>query len=426
MSQTNLQQTAIARFTVIAPLLATGDPRPLSERIKEAASREWPQPDGGKRQFAASTIEGWFYAYRSEGLEALQDRVRSDKDRERSLPPEMAEVIDKLLEAHPKLRTMHVIAETYKTLGTPADVGPSSSTFYRHVAKKREVLKRLDPSGTHERRAFETTHPGALWQSDIMHGPHVYTRSKNGGQCKVPTYLLGILDDHSRLCVHGRFYFSQGLDALCAGLEEAVKARGIPEKLYVDNGMVFSGTQLRLICARIGTNLMHTKVRDAAAKGKIERFFKTVRTSFLDALLALHPPKTLEELNSAFRKWAEEEYNRKPHAGIDKVAPLERWLAGSACVRLLPNDGRHDHSFLLSEERLVRNDGTISFAGKYFEVDHALHGTKVEVRYHLAEPDRLQIYQDGRYIGAAKPLNRTLNSKLHRRKTVQTTAQPPQ
>ena len=414
----NKLQPAIARFTVIAPLLATGDPRPLSERLKEAASREWPQPDGGLRQFAVSTIEGWLYAYRSGGLEALANHERSDKGKERNITLEMAEAIDKVLAAHPNLRTIHVIIEMYKIVTKPTDGSrPSKSTLYRYIAKKKKALKQVGQSNSHERRAFETAHPGALWQSDIMYGPHVYVRSTNGGQCKAPTYLLGILDDHSRLCVHARFYLSQGLDALCAGLEEAVHKRGIPEKLYVDNGMVFSGTQLRLICARIGTNLLHTKVRDAAAKGKIERFFKTVRMSFLEPLLALRPPKTVDELNSAFLKWVEEEYNRHPHAGIDMVTPLERWLAGSASVRLLPEDGRHDHSFLISEERKVRNDGTIAFAGNYFEVDHALHGTTVEVRHHLADPERLHIYQDGRHLGTARPLNRTLNAKLHRRKT---------
>ena len=169
-------------------------------------------------------------------------------------------------------------------------------------------------------------------------------------------------------------------------------------------------------CARIGTRRIRTKKGDAAAKGKIERFHKTVRMSFLNALLELHPPANLAALNTAFGTWVEEEYNGGPHSGIDGATPLERWLAGSACVRLLPDDGSHDHSFLVTEDRVVRNDGTIVFAGRRFETDFALKGRTVAIRRRLAEPDRLHVYDDGQYIGIARPLNRTLNATLPRRK----------
>jgi len=408
------EQTALARFTVIAPLLAQGDPRPLHERITELAAREWPQPDGSLRQYAQSTIEGWFYVYRTEGLGALQDRPRSDKGQVRCIGPELAGAIGKLLTEHPRLRTRHVIRQLRET-GALKSGDPSVSSLYRYVAKHRPAPATADAA--RERRAFEASHPGALWQADIMYGPYVPCRGTDGRQRKRQTYLLDIIDDHSRLCVHGRFYFSQGLDALCDALEEAVHKRGIPERLYVDNGLVFSGTQLGLICARIGTRRLRTKKGDAPAKGKVERFHKSVRMSFLNRLLELSPPAGIEALNTAFQKWVEEEYNRGPHAGIDGATPLERWLAGSTCVRLLPGDGSHAHAFLVTEERVVRNDGTLVFGGRLFETDFALKGCTVEVRRRLAEPDRLYVYHDGRYIGIARPLNRTLNAKLPRHKT---------
>ncbi len=408
------EKTALARFTVIAPLLARGDPRPLQERLAELAAREWPQPDGSLRQHAPSTIEGWYYAYRAKGLETLQNRERADKGRERCIAPELAGAIGRLIVEHPRLRTRHVIRHLRET-GDLKSGGPSASSLYRYIAKHRPAL--CTPLPARERRAFETSHPGSLWQADIMYGPYVPVRGPDGRLRKRQTYLLDIIDDHSRLCVHGRFYLSQGLDALCDALEEAVRKRGIPERLYVDNGLVFSGTQLGLICARIGTRRIRTKKGDAAAKGKVERFHKTVRMSFLNALLELHPPANLAALNTAFGRWVEEEYNGGPHTGIDGATPLERWLAGSACVRLLADDGAHDHSFLVTEDRVVRNDGTIVFAGRAFETDFALKGRTVAIRRRLAEPDRLHVYDDGRYIGIARPLNRTLNATLPRHKT---------
>jgi transposase InsO family protein len=414
MLESERENGALERFTVIAPLLARGDPRTLAERIAELSEREWTLADGSTRRFAPSTIEGWHYAYKARGFAGLRDKPRSDKGASRSVTPELDAELRRLLDEHPRLRVQQMIRHLRGT-GDMPDGKPSDSTLYRHVGTLR--AGRPPDRTPKERRAFEAPHPGSLWQADIMYGPHVPERGGDGRWRKRQTYLAAIIDDHSRLCVHGRFYFSQGLDALCDALEGAVTRRGVPERLYVDNGMVFSGSQLRLICARVGISLIHTRVRDAAAKGKVERFFKTVRMSMLDAMLELSPPKRLDDLNSAFLKWVEEEYNRGPHAGIGGMSPMERWLAGSADVRLAPDDGSWEHAFLVAEERLVRKDGTIVFAGRHHETDFALRGRKVEVRRRLSDPERLHVYHDGRYIGAARPLDRGLNARLPRRKT---------
>ena len=414
MLESERENGALARFTVIAPLLAQGDPRTLAERIAELAEREWPQADGSTRKFAPSTIEGWHYGYLAKGFAGLRDQPRSDKGLSRRVTPELDEALRLLLDGHPRLRIRQAIRRLRET-GDLTPGKPSVSTLYRHAAKLR--AGRPPEPASRERLAFEAPHPGSLWQADIMYGPRIPARGADGRQRRLQTYLIAILDDHSRLCVHARFHFSQGLDALCDALEEAVRKRGVPERLYVDNGMVFSGSQLRLICARVGISLIHTRVRDAAAKGKVERFFKTARMSPLNAMLELDPPKRIEDLNSSFLKWVEEEYNRGPHAGIGGASPLERWLAGSANVRLPPEDGSWEHAFLVSEERAVRNDGTIVFAGRLYETDFTLRGRKVEVRRRLSDPERLHVYHDGRCVGAARPLDRALNAKLPRRKT---------
>lgn len=413
MLSSERERTALARFTVIAPLLAQGDPRPLSARIAEQADRQWPMPDGLLRQFSHSTIEGWHYAYQRAGLEALMERPRSDKGTQKCISPAVALAIGQILAGHPRLRTKHVI-KLLRDRGLLGPSGPSTSSIYRYVKPRRRQLAELVVE--RERRSFEAPHPGGLWQGDIMYGPHVPARTAQGRVCKRQTYLVAFLDDHSRLCVHGQFYFSQGLDALTDALETACRKRGVAERLYVDNGLVFSGSQLRLICARIGTVLSHTRVRDASAKGKIERYFQTVQSSFLNPLLSLQPPAGIEALNSAFHKWVEEEYNNRPHSALSGLTPMERWLAGASVVRLLATDGSIEHAFLLTDQRTVRNDGTIVFNSRLFETDYALKGRKVQVRWRLSEPGRLYVYDEDRYVGVAKPLNRTLNARLPRRK----------
>jgi transposase InsO family protein len=414
MLDSKSEQWALMRFAAIAPLLAQGDPRPLRERIAELAAREWPMPDGTMRKVGHGTVEAWYYAYRRNGLNALQDQPRSDKGTQKCIGADLAAAIDRIVLEHPRLKTKQVI-RLLRSRGILGADGPSKSSLYRYVKPRRRQLAVATLSPPRERRAFEAPHPGALWQADIMYGPKVPAHTSQGRACKRPTYLVALLDDHSRLCVHGQFYFSQGLDALTDALETACQKRGVPERLYVDNGLVFSGSQLRLICARIGTVLSHTRVRDAAAKGKIERLFGTVRTSFLNPFLELTPPSGIEALNSAFLKWVEEDYHRTVHSALAGQTPMERWLAGASIVRLLPTDGSAAQAFLLSAERTVRRDGTFAFQARLFETDYALAGRKVQVRWRLTEPLRLHVYDAERYVGVARLLDRALNARLPRR-----------
>ena len=408
---------ALARFTVIGPLLARDPEHPLQERLAAAAANQWPWPDGTYRQFGVSTIETWYYAYRHGGLEALARQPRADRGQSRVLPPALATALAGELTAHPRLKVRHLL-RGLRTRGELPAASPSDSTLYRYLAQLRRTLPPLP--GSRERLAFEAPYPGALWQGDLMYGPHLPLRQDHGPKRRSQTYLLALLDDHTRLCAHGAFYGRQDLAALLDVFEAACRKRGVPERLYVDNGLIFSGRQLRTVCARLGTVLSHTRVRDAAAKGKIERFFQTVRSSFLEPLLELTPPANLEALNRAFLQWVESDYHRRPHGGLDGATPLDRWLAGASHVRPLPDDGRAEHAFLLSVERLVRQDHTVSFAGRWYEVPDARPGTRVELRYHLAEPQRLHAYAAGVRLGVARPLNREANYHLPRR-----TANPP-
>ena len=80
---------------------------------------------------------------------------------------------------------------------------------------------------------------------------------------------------------HAEFFLSENTDNLITALRSALYKRGIPQTLYVDNGSIYTSAEINQICSRIGTLLCHTPVRDGAAKGKIERFFRTCRDQFL-------------------------------------------------------------------------------------------------------------------------------------------------
>ena len=105
-----------------------------------------------------------------------------------------------------------------------------------------------------------------------MFGPQV-----GGTQAK----LIAFIDDASRVLCHGEFFLDENADSMIRALRSAFYKRGLPEQLLVDNGSIYCSQEITLICARVGCILRHTAVRDAAAKGKIERFFRRVRDQFL-------------------------------------------------------------------------------------------------------------------------------------------------
>jgi transposase InsO family protein len=404
------EQMAWFRYGVIAPLLAPEPERTLKEQIEEQAARQWMLPGGQMKLIGFGTIEKWLYDYRRDGIEALKVRRRRDAGSFRGIAEETAAHIDRLLTDHPKLRT-HALIEHLARRDLLGEPPPSHSTLYRYIkARRPDPGRRAQPA---ERRAFEAPYAGYLWQADIMYGPHLPARLANGRSRKQPTYLIAVLDDHSRLVCHGEFFACQDLAAWLCCLETAVRKRGIPHKLYCDNGQVFTSEQVRRIAAELGIELLHTRVRDAAAKGKIERFFQKVRRSFLEPLMELSPPGSLKALNAAFFTWAETEHNHGLHSAFGDT-PVRRFMESSSHLRTLPEDS--DGLFHFQCARTVKKDGTFSLNGVRFETVPGLVGRRITVAYDLRQPDRVWVHCDGICHGRANPLDLKANSRRRRRR----------
>lgn len=186
-----------------------------------------------------------------------------------------------------------------------------------------------------------------MWQADTLYGPHVKI---NG--TPVQTRLIAFIDDASRVCCHGQFFPAENVDTLIESFRAAFYKRGVPHALYVDNGSIYSSKEILQICARVGCLLHHTPVRDGAAKGKIERLFRTVRDQFLARDLDL---SSLEALNRQFTHWVEERYNAEVHSTLG-MSPLDRFALDRKWVRFLPPNEANDELFFIEEERHVRAD----------------------------------------------------------------------
>ena len=248
-----------------------------------------------------------------------------------------------------------------------------------------------------------------LWQADTMFGPHVATGSGGRKQAR----LIAFLDDASRVLCHGEFFFDETTDTLVQALRAAFYKRGLPEQLLVDNGSIYCSQEITLVCARVGCLLRHTAVRDAAAKGKIERFFRRVRDQFL---IQNRDLSSLEALNRQFTLWAENDYNALPHDALG-MKPIDRFGIDLPRVRFLSPSEHNDELFYAEATRKVKKDNTFSFAGRRYETPVDLRDRQIQLRYDRRRGDTsaVVIYHKGQRLGAARLLDAVANG-LKRRK----------
>ena len=255
--------------------------------------------------------------------------------------------------------------------------------------------------------AFSMQYANQLWQADTMFGPHVSGTHGQRRQAK----LIAFIDDASRVLCHGEFFFDENADSMIQALRAAFYKRGVPEQLLVDNGSIYCCQEITLVCARVGCILRHTAVRDAAAKGKIERFFRRVRDQFLVRNLDL---SSLDGLNKQFTHWVEHEYNAVEHSTLG-MKPIDRFGVDLSRIRFLSPSEDTDELFYAEALRTVKKDNTFSFQGDRYETPVDLRGKKIQLRYQRRRQGVVVVYDKGRRLGQARLLDAVANG-LARRK----------
>jgi hypothetical protein len=239
------------------------------------------------------------------------------------------------------------------------------------------------PAGAEpDARAFTHAHANDLWTSDVLHGPRLLVPGrKDGGK----TYLIAFLDDATRMVPYAAFYDAETAACFQDALKQALLRRGVPRRLYTDNGATFRTHHLELVCATLGVSLVHSRPHHPRGRGKVERFFRTVRSAFLPHITA--PMLTsLATLNRVFWAWLEAEYHHTVHGGLDGQTPLDRFLVDQALVRPAPDD--LDALMRMRVQRKVGRDRTLRLDGRLYEAPDGFAGETVEVRYDPYDPAR--------------------------------------
>jgi putative transposase len=279
-----------------------------------------------------------------------------------------------------------------------AGKGPSKDSLYRLF--NRHGLEK-DIRLPEDRRKFETELVNDMWQSHCIHGPQVI----HGGKLR-KAYLFAVLDDHSRLITHAQFYRSENLECYRDCLVSALEKRGLPRKLYVDKGSAFRSNALAYACARLGIALLHSRPYIPEGRGKIERFFRTVRMQLIPTL----PDNlTLEGLNELLIEWLDGDYHKRVHSATGQ-SPLDRYLASLSLVRAAPKDLR-DY-FRLAVRRKVAKDRTVTLAGRSFEAPVGLIGQTVTLLFHERDSERVEIFMDDVSKGFLVRLDLAANARV--------------
>ncbi|HCW03952.1 MAG TPA: hypothetical protein DGK91_05050 [Clostridium sp.] len=394
---------AYFRFSLIAPVIQGTFTDPTKTAYyRRVTENSFTLPNGKTMIYHPKTLEKWEEYYRKKGMDGLMPKERSDSGHSRVLDETAVNEIHRLKEMFPRINATLIYTKLIED-GFINQHQVSLSSIQRFI--KHNNLKSAVNPNQKDRKAFEEEYPCGMYQADTSYTCYI---NENGKVRR--TYLIQIIDDHSRLIVGSRFFYNDNAYNFQLVLKEAISRYGICKKLYLDNGSTYSNEQLTLICGSLGVVKLHTPIRDGASKAKIERSFKTLKESWLYGFDS-STVSSLEELNRILVDKVRER-NTSVNRMIGET-PIERYQRGVNHVKIPKSKEWLDECFLNRVTRRVNLDSTISIDKVYYDVPMQFIRAKVEIRF---LPDRMQdayIFFEGRKYPIRKT-NRVENGRTKR------------
>lgn len=394
---------ALERFGLITKIQdALHQYIPLGQAIQQTAC-------AFVRPLSPRTLEDWWYAYKKGGFAALHPKGRCDRGQYRKCTPEQKKLILEQVQSHPRIP----LAVLYRQWKQKNPVFPSLSTVYRLLEQNQLTPKQrragIFSSSSGPTKSFEAPFANDLWMVDFSPGP--FLRPPDSKKA-LATHLCLIIDDHSRLIPFAAYHGRADTQAFHHTLKEALRRRGLPLKLYTDQGAPFTNEHTKIICANLGVRLLHAKPYHAWSKGKVERMFKTIQQDFEASLrLPGQAVFSLEDLNAKFIRWLQEVYHPRVHSSTGQT-PEQRYAKDAHQLRLLDPQQDLPRLFYTRLKRVVRKDGTLRLDNRAYEVDLTLRGLEVELRFDPFGKERIEVYYRNQSFGLAGPVNLHLNSQL--------------
>jgi len=406
MDQEKKQAIALMRYSAIIPLLNNQVPEETSrqEYFNSVSQKGLLFPDGKLKYYAANTIERWFYDYRKHGFDALMPEGRSDAGKSRKLDADLTSRIQYFKTNYPRM-TAAAIYRQLKDDGTILNGQVSLSTVERYI----RTLDLQTPQTVTDLHRYERPHINEVWCGDSCYGPHLKTA--DGKKHRV--YIIALIDDASRFIVGIDIFFADNFLGLMSVIRSAVSKYGRPAMFNFDNGHSYRNQQMELLAARIGSVIHYCHPYTPIQKAKIERWFRTLRDSWMSSL-DMRNFHSLDELRGSLFAFVQE-YNNRPHSSLGGKTPSDRFFSESDLIRRLDEE-TISKSFLLEIERRVSADNVVVIDQVEYEVDSRFTKQKVRLRY---SPDKNEIYvmeADGKTLTPVRLLNKQENALIKREK----------
>lgn len=406
MTQKDREQIAAGRFHIIAPVVNRATPLQTGEIrawFLEATQKTWThEPYWRDRRFGLRTLERWKQQYEKLGFEGLMPALLPPRATT-AIPEKILRQAEDIRREMPQLSVESVIYLLCSQHGVErGTVNPSTlSRHFRRIGLTRQQMAAAECVQRGFRR-FEAESPMDLWQSDFQHTLYLPDPA-NPNKRKLAKLCL-ILDDHSRFVVHAQFYWDERMPRLEDCLKKAIEKHGIPIQFYCDNGSAFSAGHIAHICARLGIRLSHSRPYKPQGRGKVEKSFQFIDSSF--KVIALNKIgkgqiRTLDDLNRELQEWIEEHYHERNHGGIKEPPRIRMGRYPVKPLTMSKQEMRR--LFFLEETRKVDKAATVSLDGTAYQVPAELCGLKVQLRYDPFDPSDTEVFLNGSLVGKAVP-----------------------
>ena len=402
------EAVAIFRATVIGPLmhrvLTHGQ---LSAELRALSEQRFRPPGADStRTYSVPTLERWLYAYRTGGLAGLCPRPRSDRGFAQELEDELRELLLDIRREYPSA-SVPLILQTLVDEGR-LDAGKVSEPtvrrlFAAHHLPRQAARQEGEPK---TRLRWQAERAGALWHGDVCHMTQCEIDSR-----EIPVRIHGLLDDASRYGIALEAHRTEREVDMLGVFVDALRRHPKPDALYLDNGATYRGEVLRIACARLGITLLHAKPYDPQARGKMERFWRTLREGCLNHIGSL---ASLGDLNARLQGFLDKRYHPAPHSGLMGKSPAKMYAARPA------GEGAIDEKALraaltVHSRRRISNDNIVSLDGVAWELDQGyLAGQIVTVAHCFVAPTEAPwVEHEGKRL-MLRPLDPIKNARRKR------------
>ena len=375
------EAVGIFRAQVIGPLLT----RVFTSHGELAAAiralsrvRYRPPSSSTTRTYSEATLERWYYRFRKGGLAGITPQRRSDTGHARELTDTQRDLLLAIRREHPTT-SVALILRTLELDGRLAKNAVSLSTLrrlYREHGLDRVTLRASDGR---VRLRWQADRVDALWHADVCHGPAMRIAGRT-----VPLRIHAILDDHSRYIVAIAATTTEREIEMLSLLVKAMRSTDrAPEALYLDNGATYTGDVLATACSRLGIGLLHATPHDPQARGKMERFWRTLREGCLDHI---GTPGSLHDVQVRLLAFLAKHYHVASHASLMGRCPSEVYESAPRYEESV-SESELSAALTVHGRRRVRRDGTLEIGGLTFETRAGfLAGRVVVVGRSLLDP----------------------------------------